>query len=67
MVTADYWNKRRQEQTKNWFHDMIHDRLIDDFFSKPEKRDKVKELEHILLNGEMTITAAVNQLFAKNK
>ena len=65
MVTANYWNKRRQEQTKHWFHDMIHDRLIDDFFSKQEKRDKVKALEHTLLNGEMTITAAVNQLFGK--
>ena len=65
MHASNFWNERRQEQTKSWFQDMIHDRLIADFFSQPDKNAQVNELEHKLLNGEMTITAAVNQLFAK--
>src|SRR5690625_1538226 len=65
MHASNFWNERRQEQTKSWFQDMIHDRLIADFFNQPDKNAQVNELEHKLLNGEMTITAAVNQLFAK--
>lgn len=65
MIASNYWEERRQEQTKSWFHDMIQDRLIEEFFSEPEKQKQVDKLEHDILNGDITITGAVTQLFSK--
>lgn len=63
MCASNYWEARRQSQTKNWFHDMIHDRLIEDFFSNEAKRKQVHTLEADILKGNVTITEAVTQLF----
>lgn len=65
MIASNYWEERRQEQTKSWFHDMIQDRLIEEFFSAPEKKEQVDSLEQEILNGDITITGAVTQLFSK--
>jgi len=66
MQASNFWNERRQAQTKNWFHDMIHDQLIENFFSQSEKKAHVEQLENDILNGEITITGAVQQLFKEN-
>jgi len=63
MKASNFWEERRQEQTKSWFHDMIRDHLIESFFSQPEKRMKVDELEESLVKGEVTIAGAVRELF----
>ena len=63
MIASDYWEERRQSQTKNWFHDMIHDRLIEDFFSNQSKSEQVNVLETNILKGKVTITEAIDQLF----
>ncbi len=65
MIESNYWEERRKEQTKSWFHDMIQDRLIEEFFSEPEKQKQVDSLEQDILNGDITITGAVTQLFSK--
>src|SRR5690625_456703 len=66
MQASNFWNERRQAQTKNLFHDMIHDQLIENFFSQSEKKAHVEQLENDILNGEITITGAVQQLFKEN-
>lgn len=58
-----YWQTRRNYQTKDWFHAMIRDYLIDSFFSKEGKLDEVKRLEHAVLNGQITVANAVEELF----
>lgn len=63
MEENSYWDKRRHLQTKDWFHTMIRDRLIDSFFSEPGRREQVNMLEHKLLQGELTVADAVDQLF----
>lgn len=63
MLKSNYWNTRRQEQTKDWFHDMIHDRLIERFFQESGRREAVKSLEQQLIDGELTVSIAVDQLF----
>ncbi|KXH87586.1 methylmalonyl Co-A mutase-associated GTPase MeaB [Sporosarcina sp. HYO08] len=63
MEESAYWEERRQAQTKDWFHAMIHDRLIDSFFSKPHRKEKVAGLERELMDGKLTVTSAIDQLF----
>lgn len=40
MIDTDYWQTRRQLQTRDWFHSMIKDHLIDSFL-----RNKVGKLK----------------------
>lgn len=63
VKTSNYWNKRRNEQTKHWFHSMITDHLIDSFYNNEERKQIVKQLEQSILNGEITVTQGVNKLF----
>lgn len=66
MEKTNFWEKRRHEQTKSWFHDMIHDRLTEHFFSEQGKKEKVSQLEKNIIEGNVTITAAVDTLFEDN-
>lgn len=63
MLESDYWNKRRNEQTKDWFHSMIEDRLIYSFFAEEGRKERVRQLESKLLQGKLTVTDAVDNLF----
>ncbi|GKV68141.1 ATPase/protein kinase [Sporosarcina sp. NCCP-2716] len=60
---SGYWGKRRQEQTKSWFHAMIRDRLVDSFYGLPGRKEQVASLEARLLGDDMTVSQAVSQLF----
>lgn len=64
MQENQFWEKRRQSQTKSWFHDMIHDRLIESFFEQEGTKETVSDLEQAILNEDLTVTAAVEQLFS---
>lgn len=66
MEKSNYWQERRQEQTKSWFHDTIHDYLVEHFFSKKGKKEQVSELEQKIGEGKLTIASAVEQLFSRN-
>ncbi len=63
MQKSSYWEKRRQEQTKSWFHDMIQDKLVEHFFSQHGKKAEVAELEKSIMQGKLTIGSAVEKLF----
>ncbi|WP_438310627.1 methylmalonyl Co-A mutase-associated GTPase MeaB [Sporosarcina sp. FA9] len=63
MDSGGHWEMRRQSQTKDWFLSMINDRLIDTFFAEPGKKEQVAELEKALLQGNLTVTGAVDRLF----
>ncbi|RHW38429.1 methylmalonyl Co-A mutase-associated GTPase MeaB [Lysinibacillus yapensis] len=63
IKTSSYWETRRLEQTKEWFHLMIRDHLIDSFFQNAERKVQVKTLEEAILQGEMTVTQGVRKLF----
>ncbi|MDW0117290.1 methylmalonyl Co-A mutase-associated GTPase MeaB [Sporosarcina thermotolerans] len=64
MIVSGVWNERRQSQTKDWFHSMIRDRLIDNFFSEKGKRELVTDLEGQLLSGDITVANAVDRIFS---
>ena len=63
IKTSTYWDTRRLEQTKEWFHSMITDHLIDSFFNNSERKVQVRSIENAILQGEMTVTQGVNKLF----
>ncbi len=41
MESNHSWEKRRNSQTKDWFHSMINNRLIDSFFAESGRKDEV--------------------------
>ncbi|MGI2326630.1 methylmalonyl Co-A mutase-associated GTPase MeaB [Planococcus sp. YIM B11945] len=63
VQASGYWQKRRQEQTKDWFGSMIADELHSRFFSQSAKRELVKTLEKQVVNGELTVSKAISSLF----
>ncbi|MCH7321891.1 methylmalonyl Co-A mutase-associated GTPase MeaB [Solibacillus sp. MA9] len=60
---TNYWNIRRREQTRDWFHSMITDQLIDSFYGNPERKQQVRKFEDEILHGRLTVTQGVNALF----
>ena len=44
---------------------MINDRLMDSFFAESSRKDEVARLENELLQGNLTVANAVDQLFEK--
>lgn len=63
MIKRKYWDTRRHEQTKDWFHAMIENRLIDAFFAEKGRKEQVTALENQLLKGQLTVADAVDTLF----
>ncbi|MDN4607758.1 methylmalonyl Co-A mutase-associated GTPase MeaB [Sporosarcina highlanderae] len=63
MQASGIWNERRQSQTKDWFHSMVRDRLVDNFYSADGKKELVNELEKQLLSGGITVANAVDKIF----
>lgn len=61
MKETGYFDQRRLLQTKDWFRAMITDRLIDEFFS--QKKKNANDLENQLVQGELTVSQAVDKLF----
>lgn len=62
-----FWDTRRQSQTIDWFHRMISDRLMDDFYGLPSRKSQVKLLEESILQENVTVSQAVENLFNQNK
>lgn len=64
---SNYWEVRRQQQTRDWFHTMITDHLIDSFYQDAQRKVQVRNLENEILHGKLTVTQGVNQLFPHNE
>lgn len=60
---SNYWSIRRHAQTRDWFHSMITDHLIDSFYQNSERKKQVRSLEDDILKGRLTVTQGVNALF----
>jgi len=64
-VENGVWDSRRSKQTTDWFQSMIHDHLIDSFYGNPERKNQVQTLEQQILQGQITVSQGVEQLFPK--
>lgn len=63
IKASSYWNMRRSEQTKDWFHSMITDHLIESFYQASDRKSLIQSLEKSILHGEITVTQGVKKLF----
>lgn len=63
MKQSSYWSTRRHQQTSDWFYSMITDYLIDSFFGNKDNQALVKKLEAEILQGKLTVTQGVSQIF----
>ncbi len=66
MKNKKTWEKRRTEQTVEWFKTMIVDRLYEDFFSATERKETMLGLEDKVREGSITVSQAVEELFSSN-
>jgi len=66
LKKTGFFENRRQSQTKDWFHTMISDKLMDEFYGEPERKSQVKHLEQGILQGEVTVSQAIEKLFVRN-
>lgn len=67
IKSTNYWDIRRHEQTKEWFHSMIMNHLIDSFYSDTERKRQVRDLEDAIIHGKLTVTQGINELFPDDK
>lgn len=58
---------RRQAQTKEWFHSMIKDRLIDTFYGDPARKQQITGLEQQILQGELTVSQGIVNVFSDDQ
>jgi LAO/AO transport system kinase len=57
------FEERRQSQTKDWFHQMIRDQLIDSFYNDSSNKELVRNLESLILQGKLTVSQGIHQVF----
>ncbi|KZE40161.1 transporter [Bhargavaea cecembensis] len=63
MSGTGEWDRRRRDQLKAWFRQSIEDWLIDSFYASEGRKKEVERLEGKILDGRLTVTAAVEELF----
>ncbi|MBE4910423.1 methylmalonyl Co-A mutase-associated GTPase MeaB [Bacillus luteolus] len=56
------FEKRRQNQSREWIDAMIKDHLISSFFSDPTIKAKLPILEQDVLSGKQTVTKGVREI-----
>lgn len=67
MMQNDYWNIRRQQQIISWFHEMIKQRLIDDFINEKNNKNEITMLEQQIQLEKLSVSKAMDLLFKKKE
>lgn len=60
---SGYFAENRKQQNVFWFHKLIQDKLIYDFYKNPQKKLKIKDLERQLLSGDESPYDLLKKLF----
>jgi LAO/AO transport system kinase len=61
------FEERRKKQAKQWLYSMISDQLHFRFFQQPQVKSELPNLEKAVMEGELTVTAAIEELFSKDE
>lgn len=56
------WQRRRQEQARDWLHALIEEQLKRDFFSHPAVKSRLDAVESAVMAGETPATSAARDL-----
>ncbi len=67
MQASGYWLERRESQLQHWFNEAIEARLLDRFFNQKDNKQRLDYLEEQILSGDLTVGAALDQLFSKDE
>jgi LAO/AO transport system kinase len=64
MQTSGYFDTQRRRQARHWMYQTIEQRLRDDFFSNREVQAARDEIEHAVLQGQLSSFAAADKLLS---
>lgn len=59
------FEKQRKSQSLEWMHSLIKESIINQFYSNAKIREEIKEIEKVLLSGEIRATSAAEKLLEK--
>ncbi len=59
-----WFEENRQRQVIKWFHERIHARLEDSFYSKPSIKEEIKKREELISSRKISVRKAVDELFS---
>ncbi|MBD3166380.1 methylmalonyl Co-A mutase-associated GTPase MeaB [bacterium] len=62
MSTSGAMQKRRREQSRQWLHSMLDERLRDLFYRQPAIRQSLPDIEKQVMEGRLPVTAAAWKL-----
>src|SRR5699024_10383034 len=65
MTGSGFWSDRRKTQLQHWFEESLESALIDQFFEQEGKQTQVDTLNKEILEGNITVMNAVEQLLNK--
>ena len=58
-----WFDQNRKSQELKWFHQLIRQRLENEFFDSGITRDKIKKAEEMISSAQISVRAAVDGLF----
>lgn len=62
--TNGWFDENRKRQAIKWFHERIHARLEDGFYSKPDIKEEIKKREELISSQKISVRKAVEELFS---
>jgi LAO/AO transport system kinase len=62
-MNSGMFEYRRQAQTKDWFHQMIRDYLVDSFYRDETRKKLITTLEQEILSGQLTVSQGLSVIF----
>jgi len=62
---SEWFSKNRNEQNLKWFYQQIRSKLEVDFFGRSDVKSSIQEIEKKIIDQEVSVRKAVNQLFSE--
>ncbi len=59
-----WFEENRKRQAIKWFHERIHARLEETFYSKPMVKEEIKKREELISSQKLSVRKAVEELFS---
>lgn len=61
--SSEWFHENRKRQVVKWFHERIHDKLEEQFYSKPEVKEEIKKREEMISSRKISVRKALDGLF----
>ncbi len=65
QTSASGWfEENRKNQTLHWFHDRIHAKIEENFYSNPSIKDEIQKREELISSQKISVRKAIDDLFS---